>query len=160
MPNRRRFLLSDLVADRATAAYEEHARRIIERLPRAEVRHVGGTSVAGVLTTGDVDLQVRVTTAEFPAARDALAELYEPLYPESWHESAYFQAPASDPPVELALTVIGTADDRCHGESWQRIASDSVLIEKYNALKRAHEEGALAEYQAAKRTFFAENFGH
>ncbi len=55
-----RFFLSDLITHTAQAAYNEHARRIHERLPNVEVRHVGGSSVPGLLTSGDVDLQVRV----------------------------------------------------------------------------------------------------
>ncbi len=44
-----RFFLSDLIAHKAKAAYEEHTRRIRERLPDVEVRHVGGSSVPGLL---------------------------------------------------------------------------------------------------------------
>jgi hypothetical protein len=32
------------------------------------------------------------------------------------------------------------------------------LVERYNALKRAHEGASVADYQAAKRAFFRENF--
>ena len=45
-----------------------------------------------------------------------------------------------------------------HGEAWQRIAEDRELIERYNELKRAHEGGSVAGYQAAKREFFRANF--
>jgi GrpB-like predicted nucleotidyltransferase (UPF0157 family) len=153
-----RFFLSDLVSAEATAAYEEHSRRINERLPQVEVRHVGGTSVPGLLTTGDVDLQVRVPEPDFAEARDALCELYEPMYRDRWRESAYFYAASSEPRVEIALTAIGNIDDLHHGESWQRIAADPALVEGYNALKRTHEGSSINEYQAAKRAFFYDNF--
>jgi GrpB-like predicted nucleotidyltransferase (UPF0157 family) len=153
------FVWSDLVAEDAAAAFSEHERRIRERLPDVEVRHTGGTSVPGVLTTGDVDLQVRTDRESFVAARDALCELYEPLYPEVWHsEGAFFVAAGSRPPVEVALTAMGSLDDFHHGEAWQRIAEDPELIERYNELKRAHEGGSVADYQAAKREFFRANF--
>jgi len=153
-----RFFLSDLLSADATAAYEEHSRRINERLPQVEVRHVGGTSVPGLLTTGDVDLQVRVSESDFAEARDALCDLYEPMYRDRWRESAYFYAASSEPRVEIALTAIGNIDDLHHGESWQRIAGDPALIESYNALKRAYEGCSVDGYQAAKRAFFHENF--
>ena len=153
-----RFFLSDLIADKAKAAYDEHARRISERLPSVEVRHVGGSSVPGLLTTGDIDLQVRVSEDDYESARDALCEMYEPMYRERWRESAYFYAPSSDPRVEIALTAIGNIDDLHHGESWRRIAADPALIERYNALKRSQEGRSLEEYQAAKREFFYGNF--
>lgn len=153
------FVSSDLVWEEAVAAFAEHKRRIRARLPNVEIRHTGGTSVAGVLTTGDVDLQVRTDERSFAAARDVLCELYEPLYPQAWHsEGAFFVAAGAKPPVEIALTVIGSLDDLHHGEAWHRIAADQELIERYNALKRAHEDGSADEYNAAKRDFFYENF--
>jgi GrpB-like predicted nucleotidyltransferase (UPF0157 family) len=153
------FVLSDTVADEAAAAFAEHEGRIRERLPYVEVRHTGGTSVPGVLTSGDVDLQVRTEKQSFASTRDVLCELYEPLYPNAWHdESAYFFAADSKPPVEVALTVIGTLDDLHHGEAWQRIAADPELSERYNALKRAHEGSSQDDYNAAKRDFFYDNF--
>ena len=153
-----RFLPSELVLEEAAAAYDEQARRIHERLPDVDVRHVGGTSVPGLLTTGDVDLHVRTRAESFTAARDVLCELYERLYPDRWRESAYFFDPDSEPRVEVALTVIGSIDDLHHGEAWRRIAADPGLIEQYNALKRAHEGGSVDRYQAAKREFFYEHF--
>jgi GrpB-like predicted nucleotidyltransferase (UPF0157 family) len=151
------FLRSELVAEQAQAAFAEHAARIRELLPGAEVRHVGGTSVVGLLTTGDVDLHVRVEQADLPAARDALGRLYEPLHPDHWRESAYFFAPDTSP-REIALTAIGNLDDLHHGEAWQRIAADPELIARYNALKLACEAGSTDDYDVAKRRFFYENF--
>ncbi len=153
------FFPSDLVAYEAAVAFAEHARRIRERLPQVEIRHTGGTSLRGVLTTGDIDLQVRVEREAFETARDVLGELYEPHCPEAWHsEGAFFVAPGAEPPVEVALTAIGSLDDLHHGESWQRIAADQDLLEQYNALKREHDNGPVDDYQAAKREFFYENF--
>jgi len=62
------FFPSHLVAEEAAAVFAEHEGRIRERLPDAEIRHTGGTSVLGVLTAGDVDLQVRTDWESFEAA--------------------------------------------------------------------------------------------
>ncbi len=129
-----RFFPSERFARQASEAFAEHARRIRERVPGADVRHVGGTSVPGLLTTGDVDLHVRVEPADFLEARSALYDLYEPLYQDRWRESAYFFDPDSDPRVEVALTEIGNIEDLHHGEAWRRIADDPHLVERYNAL--------------------------
>ena len=154
------FVLSDVVAESAAAAFAEHEARIHERLPHVDIRHIGGTSIRGVLTQGDdVDLQVRTDRQSFEAVRDVLSELYEPHYVHVWHtEGAYFFAPDSQPRVEIALSVIGSLDDLHHGEAWQRIAADGDLIERYNALKRDHEGGSIDDYLAAKRDFFRDNF--
>ena len=125
-----------------------------------EVRHVGGTSIPGVLTQGDdVDLHVRTDKQSFEAARDVLSELYEPHWVHAWHaEGAYFFAADSRPRVEIALSAIGSLDDLHHGEAWQRIAADDDLREQYNALKRECEGGSIDDYLAAKRDFFRDNF--
>jgi GrpB-like predicted nucleotidyltransferase (UPF0157 family) len=154
-----RFRMSDHFADEAAAAFAEHARRIRQRLPAAEVRHTGGTSIPGVLTSGDVDLQVRVEAHAFASARDVLSELYEPFHLDVWHaEGAFFTSPGSEPQVEVALTTIGCLDDLHHGEAWDRIAASKELVERYNAMKRAHEGGSPDDYNAAKRAFFYDSF--
>lgn len=155
----RELVYSEAIAEPAAAAYTQHAERIRERLPHLEVKHTGGSSVPRVLTAGDVDLQVRVEEEEFVPAREVLEELYEPLHPHAWSdESAYFQAPGSDPPVEVALTVKGTVDDYHHAEAWELMAADDDLRERYNDLKRAHADSDGDEYALAKREFFRLNF--
>jgi GrpB-like predicted nucleotidyltransferase (UPF0157 family) len=154
-----RFRMSDEFASDARPAFADHERRIRARLPLAEIRHTGGTSIPGVLTSGDVDLQVRVAPERFAQARDVLSELYEPFHLDAWHEEgAFYTAPGSEPQVEVALTAIGCLDDLHHGEAWDRIAASEKLIEQYNAMKRAHEGGPADEYLAAKRAFFYDNF--
>jgi GrpB-like predicted nucleotidyltransferase (UPF0157 family) len=155
----RELVYSETMAEPAAAAYAEHAERIQERLPQLEVKHTGGSSVPGVLTAGDVDLQVRVEEEEFALAREVLEELYEPLHPHVWSgESAYFQDSGSDPPVEVALTVKGTIDDYHHGEAWEQMGADDDLRERYNDLKRAHADSTGDDYALAKREFFRLNF--
>jgi GrpB-like predicted nucleotidyltransferase (UPF0157 family) len=153
------FVLSDVVAEEAARVFAEHRRRIQARLPDVEIRHTGGTSVRGVLTSGDVDLQVRTDKPAFEVARDALSQLYEPFHLDVWHsEGAFYFAPGSQPAVEVALTVIGSLDDLHHGDAWLRIGADPWLIQQYNAMKRAHEGGSIDDYNAAKRAFFYDNF--
>jgi len=153
------FFLSDLVADDAAAVFAEHERRIRARLPAVQIRHTGGTSVRGVLTSGDVDLQVRAERESFETACQVLYELYEPHHPQAWHaEGAFFKAETAVPRVEVALTAIGSLDDLHHGEAWDRIAADPNLAAGYNAMKRQHEGGSPDAYNAAKRDFFYGNF--
>jgi len=154
------FAPSDEFADQARAAFAVHERRIREQLPGVEVRHRGGTSVAGVLTSGDVDVHVRTGKDAFESALALLSAIYEPFHEDAWRpgESAFFHAPDSSPEVEIALTVIGSRDDLHHGEAWDRIATDPGLIERYNELKRRCEGGDRGDYDAAKRAFFYENF--
>lgn len=70
----------------------------------------------------------------------------------------FFTDPDVNPPVEVALTVIGTLDDLHHGAAWQHIAASPRLLDEYNALKRNHECGSSDDYNVAKREFFNRNF--
>jgi hypothetical protein len=64
----------------------------------------------------------------------------------------------TEPPVEVALAVKGTLDDPHHGDAWQRIAADGVLVQQYNAMKLEFVSRSIGEYNAAKREFFYSNF--
>ncbi|MCP9485461.1 MAG: GrpB family protein [Gaiellaceae bacterium MAG52_C11] len=106
------------MARETAAAFAEHEARIREHLSEVEIRHTGGTSAAGLLTSGDVDVHVRVSRQSFVTAREALRGLYEPQHETKWHaESAFFFAPGSQPLVEIALTVSRSLDDLHHGEA-------------------------------------------
>ncbi|HZI91378.1 MAG TPA: GrpB family protein [Thermoleophilaceae bacterium] len=59
------FIPQAEIRQAADSAAAEHSRRILERLPGAEINHVGATAVPGALTKGDVDLAVRVDRPEF-----------------------------------------------------------------------------------------------
>jgi GrpB-like predicted nucleotidyltransferase (UPF0157 family) len=113
-----------------------------------------------VLTSGDVDVHVRVEEESFASALADLSGLYEPFHRDAWSngESAFFFAPGGQPPVEIALTVVGSRDDLHHGEAWDRIAADPSLVERYNELKRQFEGASRGDYDAAKRAFFYDNF--
>ena len=153
------FVLSDTLAHDALEAFATQRNRIQERLPRAEILHIGGTSLPGLLTTGDVDIVVRVDARDFGTAKELLSGLYSDLHPEAWTaDGAFFEALDEQMHVEFALTVTGSLVDLHHAEAWRRIRSDPALVESYNAVKRAHEGGSIDEYLAAKRLFFQENF--
>ncbi|MET0693251.1 MAG: hypothetical protein ABWY56_04935, partial [Propionibacteriaceae bacterium] len=49
-----------------------------------DLRHVGGTSVAGALTRGDVDLHLRVAPADFHDVVAALRQIHSVTKPEIW----------------------------------------------------------------------------
>ncbi len=154
------FVPSDTLIEEAAAAFANHEARIHDALPTVEIRHVGGTSLPGLLTAGDVDVQVRVETDAFDDARNTLSGLYAPIHKDMWSsEGAFFSAPESSPPVEVALTTIGGAFDLHHGEAWRLLRADDRLIERYNELKRECAGRSADEYRAAKRAFFYELLG-
>lgn len=119
---------------------------------------VGGSSVPGALTHGDVDLHLRVPESEFAAVVAALRKEYPVVHPEIWSATlATFTVPqdkATDPPTGLAVTPRGSEHDVRFTRSWQRLRGDPKLVEQYNAMKLAGDGPDGAGYEARKSAFF------
>ena len=127
----------------------------MDLLPDAEVRHTGGSSLPGALTLGDLDLHVRVRPERFAAAVEALLTLYEVFRRDHWTDAfATFTDPrATDPPIGVALTAVGTEHDLRFVRAWERLGADPALLDEYNALKRRYVRDP-ARYEAEKSAFF------
>jgi len=151
-----RFLQHAEVHDRAERAATEHRRRILERLPGAEIHHVGATAVPGALTKGDVDLTVRVDGHEFLTSRVELGCIYLVHQPENWTPTyaSFIDPEAGDPPVGVQLVVRGSPDDRLFIGLRDLLRSDAELLAAYNDFKRAHEGATYEDYTDAKERFW------
>ncbi|QIG38783.1 hypothetical protein G5T42_04185 [Microbacterium sp. 4R-513] len=109
----------------------------------------GGSSLEGLVTKGDIDLHLRVQPAEFELAKQALVPRYRPVHLDIWTGSfATFERDAQ-PPIGIALTVVGSEHDHRFTTSWDRMRTDAAARAAYNALKRA---GGDVEH--AKSRFF------
>ncbi len=134
-------------------AFEEHRRRLKEVLPAADIQHIGGTSVPGSLTKGDLDIQVRVPLASFAAAEQALSKHYSRNEGSvRTADFAGFKDDSVSPPLGIQLTaVVSQYDVFCKLRDLLRTRRD--LLEQFNALKRRHEGRPMEEYRAAKDAF-------
>lgn len=98
----------------------------------------GGSSVAGALTKGDVDLHLRVEAVGFVPCVAALRGIYEVVLPEIWQDTlATFEVPGAPLPTGVAVTPIGSAHDVRFRRSWELLAADPDLLAAYNAMKLA-----------------------
>lgn len=71
------FFENSLINENAEKTFSVHKKKITERIPEADVQHVGSTAVPNSLTKGDLDLQVRIVLEQFPKAVQELSALYE-----------------------------------------------------------------------------------
>jgi GrpB-like predicted nucleotidyltransferase (UPF0157 family) len=138
-----------------TAAFAQHRERIAERLPAAEIEHVGSTSIPGALTKGDLDLLVRVDAAGFEPAVRVLRTLYAVHQPDNWTPTyaSFSDADAHDPPVGVQLVVAGSADDALFGPFRRAMIADPELLAAYNDLKRRFDGSDYDAYTDAKAQF-------
>ena len=93
--------------------FEIESKRIKENFPSAIVEHVGASSVPGLLTLGDLDIQIRITENEFKKVIAFLNTLYHSHYPELWTDQFAIFHQKDHPIIELSImvTVIGSPDD-------------------------------------------------
>lgn len=141
-------------ADRLFAAVR---RDLVARLPpSAEVLHVGATAIPGCLTKGDLDIAVRVEAADFAAAEAGLAGAFGRNAGSARTDGfAAFEDARRTPHLGIQLTVKGGALDGFHRFA-EALRADPALLRRYNDLKRAHHDGPMAPYRAAKDAFVAE----
>jgi GrpB-like predicted nucleotidyltransferase (UPF0157 family) len=123
--------------------------------PAADIRHVGATSVAGCLTKGDLDVVIRVPAADFQQADMLLAARFARNEGSIRTVSfSAFEDASTDPHLGIQLAVIDGPYDFFH-QFAEALRRSPDLVDEYNALKRAHENGEMAVYRAAKDAFVA-----
>ena len=112
---------------------------------------VGGSSVVGAVTKGDVDLHLRVPAPEFDRVVALLGGSATVVHPEIWSDSlATFEVEA-ELPTGIAVTPVGSEHDLRFSRCWQLLAADPALVAEYNRVKLA----ADAElYEQRKSEFF------
>lgn len=112
---------------------------------------VGGSSVPGALTRGDIDLHLRVPSDEFDQIASRLKDVFDVVHPEIWAPTLATFDVTRDPPVGLAVTPRGSEHDLRFARSWQLLAADPGLVQAYNEVKQS---AADDEYEARKSDFF------
>jgi GrpB-like predicted nucleotidyltransferase (UPF0157 family) len=142
----------------AVAVLEAQRERLRSLGVPGELVLVGGSSVPGALTHGDVDLHLRVPESAFAAAVALLRPAYPVVHPEIWAATlATFTVPrqaATDPPAGLAVTPRGSEHDVRFTRSWQLLAADPRLVEGYNAMKLSGDGPEGSGYEHRKSAFF------
>lgn len=116
----------------------------------AHIEHIGATAVPGLLTKGDLDINIRVPDADFARADAAMSTLFNRNTGSD--RSPTFSAFADDstqPPLGIQLTAIGGPEDSfCTLRDALR--ADATLAAGYAALKRSFDGRDHDEYRAAK----------
>jgi len=130
--------------------------RLHDLLPACEIEHVGATSMPDGVTKGDVDVNIRVSSADFPAAVETLRSLYAVAQPDNWTETfASFSDSSRSLPVGFQVTVIGSPDDFLV-ELRDLMMSDAELRQQYDRCKREAAPLGPDGYWEAKNTLLSE----
>ncbi len=133
----------------AVAALAEERRKLIAEKVPGDLFLTGGSSLAGLLTKGDIDLHLRVTADDFPVAVSRLPGLFAAARTEIWTSWFAVFERASTPPVGVAVTVVGSEHDLRFVRSWEQLGRSAAAREQYNHLKRTS-----TDVEADKSRFF------
>jgi hypothetical protein len=143
---------SDELLEQARQIHERVRRRLLDLEVPGTLLLTGGTSVAGALTKGDVDLHLRVPPPLFERAVERLAAVLEPTERQIWQPTLAVFAVAEELPTGLAATPLDSEHDRRFTVAWQRIAEDPAALAEYNRIKREHK--GTPRYEPEKSDFF------
>lgn len=149
------FKPSEEFKEKADKLFEEQKNILQTRFPFADIQHIGGTSVPNLLTKGDLDINVRVSAADFSKVSEELKNLYEINQPENWSNIyASFKVDSKD--LGVQVTVIGSAKDFfvVHRDELRK---SPELVKQLNELKARFEGKDMSEYRTAKGQFLREN---
>ncbi|MFD1737612.1 GrpB family protein [Bacillus salitolerans] len=148
------FINSSQIYENTEKTFFSHKMLIKERLPEADVQHVGSSAIPNSLTKGDIDIQVRVVSDQFPEAVKVLSLLYK-LNEGSVKTETFraFKDDSIDPPLGVQLTIIDSEFDFF----WK--FRDVLLLNhqyrfEYDKLKKKYEGKEMDEYREAKNEFF------
>jgi GrpB-like predicted nucleotidyltransferase (UPF0157 family) len=122
----------------------------------AEVHHIGATAMPFGHTKGDVDVNVRVEDAMFPALVEALRERFDVAQHKNWTPSfASFSTDRYSLPLGIQLTVIGSGGDFLLALRDRMLARPDLLRE-YDKRKLGAAALGAAAYWDAKNSFLQE----
>ena len=152
------FKKSDDFKEKAEKLFEGQKEKLTHNLLFADIQHVGGTSVSGLLTKGDLDLNVRVSAERFDETVECLKSMYKINQPENWTDTyASFKDDDSYAlPLGIQVTVIDSSEDY-FVKHRQALLSDPDLIERFNEVKVKFEGKNMGDYRNAKSRFLEDN---
>lgn len=143
--------LSDRLRPQADRILREQRAVLAEAGVPGILELVGGSSVDGALTKGDVDLHLRVAPELFDEAVGAARQLFAVVHPEIWCATLATFDVAAELPTGLAITPLGSEHDLRFSRVWRLLAAEPALVDEYNAVKT---DAAAADYESRKSAFF------
>lgn len=146
---------SEFFGREVAAIFEDLRTRILELLPEVEVLHVGGTSIPGAITKGDLDVQIRVERDQLVSAVMVLEKIVVPNNREMWNGSlAIFRDEITYHwKIDILVTAKGFDDDNCY-KFRELLINQPDLLEEYNDIKLRWGRGEFRKYKSEKDRFY------
>ncbi len=149
-----KFMKSEFFKESGNETFS-HIKELIESLtPAAEVIHIGGGSIPGALTKGDVDIQIRIDRTQFEEVVKSFGQVFQINNTELWSEDlAIFKSIYLQMKVDILVTVVGSRSDNCHKFKKLLLTREDIL-EEYNQMKASFQNQEMQDYKVAKAKFY------
>ena len=146
------FVKTEEVSEKIDRLFESEKAKLSELFPHADIKHIGGTSVPGTISKGDLDINVRVDQAGFNSVIEKLKTIYEINQPNNWTAGfASFKDDSCD--LGVQVTAIGSSDD-CFITQRDYLRAHPEKVTELNQLKEKFEGKSMDEYRKEKGVFF------
>ena len=146
------FVKTEEVSEKVNALFETEKIKLSKLFPHADIQHIGGTSVPGTISKGDLDINIRVAQAEFNTTIEKLKTIYEINQPNNWTAGfASFKDDSRD--LGIQVTVIASPDD-CFITQRDYLRERPEKVVQLNQLKERFEGKDMDEYRKEKGEFF------
>lgn len=122
---------------------------IAKILPKLRIVHVGSTSVRGVVTKGDLDINVLCSSSQFKNASKCLLKNYSVAQEGNWTSSfASFKTKYDGVDIGIQLSTKGGPQDVFI--AFRRKLADPKTKHEYNKVKLKNCGKSMQEYRLAK----------
>ncbi len=153
-----RFLKTTDISEKIDELFKSEKQKLHGLLPDADIEHVGGTAVPGLISKGDLDINIRVRPEDFEKAKKVLETIYEINQPENWSKGfASFKDDARE--LGIQVTAIGSLEDYFVAQR-DYLKSHPEKVAELNKLKEKFEGKSMDEYRKEKGEFFEKLNAH
>lgn len=155
------FVRVEEIWEKSKKVFETEKALLKSIFPEADIQHVGGTSIPGSVTKGDIDIQIRIESNKFQEVVFIMKNKFLPINSNIWNdEFAIFAKRTMNKgkieDVDYMITVINSPyDDFYKVRDFLKLHPD--LLNEYNEIKKTHEGKSYDEYRKSKKDFLGRN---
>lgn len=153
-----KFLAPDAYQGQICELYSQLSDVLKLKLPFAKIDHIGSSAIRGAYSKGDLDILVRVNSADFEAAQEIIEQLNYQVKKGSLRTSSLCMLESLDKNADVAIQLVESDSEFEFFITFRDILNHNPeLVEKYNNLKILSTGLTAEEYRRKKSIFIEES---
>ena len=139
-----KFIKTEDITEKVSSLFASEKQKLSALLPNSNIEHVGGTSIPGTISKGDLDINIRVKLEDFEPTIKTLKTLYEINQAENWSTGfASFKDDSRE--LGVQVTVIGSPEDYFVIQR-EYLKNHPEVVFELNNLKKKFDGKDMNEY--------------